>query len=362
MFLTEHEGQDASIRLVEVEPVAADAQLREWERTSKLSHPHLLSLLRWGSCQLGDTTVVYTVSEWADENLAEVLHGRRLTPAEASDLLNPVLDVLDYLHGEGLVYGRLKASSVLAVRDQLKLSSDPVRRGGESRGEDDVRQLGALLLEALTIRGPEEMRTKRLPEPFEGIVDHCLRSSQPAWTVAEIKTYLNRPVRQWRVNVWRFGAALAGIAIVAVVLWNWHGSSLPQRRDQPVAVNTSVAPAKVPQEVSPAPIEKTSKAEKAATRESRQPGVVQQFVPEIPQQAQRTIQGRIRFTVRVRAAPSGNVTEAEIVPPATSRYFINFVLQAARKWKFELSDTDHTWILRFDVFSNDVKVSASIVN
>ena len=363
VFLSEYEGQDAAIKLVVVEPAAADAQLREWERTSKLSHPHLLSLLRWGRCQLGDTTVAYTVSEWADENLAEVLRDRRLTLAEASDLLKPVLDVLGYLHRQGLVYGQLKASSVLAVRDQLKLSGDPVGSDGVGRGEDDVRQLGTLLLEALTQRGTEEIRAESLPEPFGEIVRRCLQSSQSAPTVAEIKTYLDRPsVRQGRRHVWRFGVSLAGIALVAVVFWNWRNPSPAKPRGQPVAVNTSVVPAQVPQGVSPKPTEEGPKAHSVAKPELRQPGVVQQFLPEIPAQAQRTIQGRVRFTVRVRADPSGNVRDAEIVPPATSRYFISFVLQAARKWKFEPSDKDHTWILRFDLFSRDVKVSASIVN
>jgi len=361
VFLSEYEGQDVAIKLLVVEPTAADAQLREWEQTSKLSHPHLLSLLRWGSCQLGDITVAYTVSEWADENLAEVLRDRRLTRAEAADLLKPVLDVLGYLHRQGLVYGQLKASSVLAVRDQLKLSGDPVRRDGVGRGEDDVRQLGTLLLEALTQPGTEEIRAESLPEPFGEIVRRCLRSSQSVPTVAEIKTYLDRPsARQGRMHVWRFGVALVGIALVAVVFWNSRNPAKPS--GQPVAVNTSVVPAQAPQGVSPKPTQEGPKAQSVAKRESRQPGVVQQFLPEIPAQAQRTIQGRVRFTVRVRADPSGNVRDAEIVPPATSRYFISFVLQAARKWKFEPSDKDHTWILRFDLFSRDVKVSASIVN
>jgi TonB family protein len=360
VFLTEYEGQDAAIKLVAAEPAAAEAQLREWERTSKLSHPHLLSLLRWGSCQLGDITVAYTVSEWADENLAEVLRGRRLTPAEASDLLKQVLDVLAYLHREEHVYGRLKAWNVLAVRDQLKLSGDPVRYG--DGGGDDAMQLGALLWKVLTQPGPDGVRTESLPEPFVQIVRRCLQSSDSASTIAEIKSFLERPqVRPRRMHVWRFGAALAGIALAAVVFWNWLRPNPPKPRGQPVAVTTPAAPARPSPAVSPKPVEKSPTADKAPQPEPRRPGVAKQFLPEIPQQAQRTIQGSVRFTVRVQADPSGSVRDAEIVPPATSRYFITFVLQAARKWKFEPSDVNHTWILRFDLFSKDVKVSASLV-
>jgi len=61
---------------------------------------------------------------YADEVLSEILPERALTPAEAKEMLAPVIDTLSYLHAKGLVHGRLKPSNILAVDDRLKLSGD----------------------------------------------------------------------------------------------------------------------------------------------------------------------------------------------------------------------------------------------
>ncbi len=69
--------------------------------------------------------------EYAEEDLSQILPQRPLTPTEVSDMLSPLLDGLSDLHSMGLVHGRLKPSNVLAVSDQLKLSTDQVTSAGE---------------------------------------------------------------------------------------------------------------------------------------------------------------------------------------------------------------------------------------
>ncbi len=72
--------------------------------------------------------------EYAEEDLADILPQRALTPEETRDMLGPVLDALEYLHGKGFVHGDLKPANILATGDHLKLSSDAISRVGESQG------------------------------------------------------------------------------------------------------------------------------------------------------------------------------------------------------------------------------------
>src|SRR2546422_9400834 len=72
--------------------------------------------------------------EYAGEDLSQMLPHRPLTPAEARDMLAPALDALAYVHGKGFVHGHLKPANIMAIDDQLKLSSDGLCRMGESSG------------------------------------------------------------------------------------------------------------------------------------------------------------------------------------------------------------------------------------
>src|SRR6476646_2981156 len=130
VFLTEtpgSSGQKAAIKFIESENGAGAArQVDRLRATAKLTHPNLIRTLEAGRCQMDGTTLAYVVMDYAEEDLSQILPQRALAPAEGADLLPPVRDALSYLHGGGLVHGRIKPSNVLAVGDQLKLSSDQV--------------------------------------------------------------------------------------------------------------------------------------------------------------------------------------------------------------------------------------------
>lgn len=219
VFLTERRGQEpqrAAIKLIAANPATVEVQLARWEATAKLSHPHLLRLFETGSCQLDKVVLLYVVMEYAEDNLAQILPHRALTPEEVRDLLEPALDALTYLHGKSLVHSRLKPSNVMAAGDQLKLSSDSLIRSGDPAGRlgsptrydapelakgnimpaSDAWSLGMTLMEALTQRLPAvEGITEPLPEtvpaPFMGIAHCCLRRDpQRRCTVADIATRL----------------------------------------------------------------------------------------------------------------------------------------------------------------------------
>ena len=229
LFLTEiREGErflKAAIKLIPAGGENDELQLTRWRQAADLSHPHLISLFDGGRCEIGGVPLLYVVMEFAEENLAQVLPGRALTPDEAREMLDSVLDVLAYLHGKGFVHGHVNPTNIMAIGDQLKLSSDALCRAGESLERPgrpdaygppenaaegvaaverfspagDIWSLGMTLVETMTQNLPvvraaeqrEPLVPLTLPEPFLDIARHCLVSRpQDRWTVAQIAARL----------------------------------------------------------------------------------------------------------------------------------------------------------------------------
>ena len=243
VFLTEYaageaEPRKAAIKLFPADPAIADLQLSRWEFAAQLSHPNLLRLFSGGRCKVDGIELVYLVMEYTEENLAQILPQRALTQEETRDMLGPVLDALEYLHGKGLVHGDLKPANILASGDLLKLSSDTIFRVGESKGivrrpgaydapevtsgtfgpSADVWSLGTTLVEILTQRLPdrgpglygEPVVPTNLPAPFQEIARECLRlDPQRRASIADIAARLNSRAAA-------AGAAAAGPAIASV--------------------------------------------------------------------------------------------------------------------------------------------------
>ncbi len=222
VFLTQLSGPQPSKAAVKLIPAGefADVQLSLWRRGSQLSHPNLLGLHQSGRCQLAGMDLLYVVMEYAEEDLSQILPERPLAASEARDMLEPVLDALTYLHGQGLIHSHIKPSNILATGDRLKLSSDTLFPSGESRkfpGEldvyappecatsaltaaSDVWSLGMTLVEALTQRAPEWQPASQtgpvapdtLPQPFLDIARHALNlDPKLRWTIADIRVCLN---------------------------------------------------------------------------------------------------------------------------------------------------------------------------
>src|SRR5438270_2748176 len=101
VFRTTYSGSNAAIKLLALDPATADAHLARLKEATKLSHPNLLRVLHFGRTQLDGTEFIYVITEFADENLAQVLPDRALTTEEAQQVLQTSLDALAYLHQQG---------------------------------------------------------------------------------------------------------------------------------------------------------------------------------------------------------------------------------------------------------------------
>jgi TonB family protein len=252
----ERDPQQLAIKLVPASAENPELQLSWWELAAKLSHPNLLRLIQRGRCQVDGTELFYAVMEYAEESLAQILPYRPLTPTEARDTFQPVLEALAYIHAKGFVHGHIKPANIMAVSNQIKLSSDELCGAGESgrvlgmpsvyaapeivegggmSPASDVWSLGMMLVEALTQRLPLSAGTEQaevivpetVPEPFFDIASHCLRRDpQRRWTVSEITAKLQQPrlasveketARPRKVSAkWGF---IAGTVAAGLLLW-----------------------------------------------------------------------------------------------------------------------------------------------
>ena len=274
VFLTEDRGlkpQPAAIKLIAADPASAELQLSRWGLAQKLSHPQLLRLLHTGRCRMDTRELIFAVMEYAEENLAQILPYRPLTPPEAHEMLGPTLDALAYLHGQGFVHSHLKPANVLAINDQLKLSSDGICRTNNEDGKvsapekpsiydppemasglrspaADVWSLGVTLAEVLTQHLPswnaqsdtqsDPVVPENLPAPFLDIVRGCLRrdpqrrltiagiaarlhvgSPQPPARVADAKPLPQKPPSvPSRGGSWLWRSAFPVVVVVVVVV------------------------------------------------------------------------------------------------------------------------------------------------
>jgi serine/threonine protein kinase len=224
VFLTECPAQNApqaAIKILPANPALAEAKLAHWRRVATLSHPHLMRLLDAGRCRLGGHNFLFVVTDLAEQNLAQILPGRPLTPEEVRDLLPATLDTLAYLHGQNLVHGGLKPTNFLVVDDQLKLASDTIRPTGERTAgtakpslydppeattggastAGDMWGLGITVVEALTQTPPEWARESsdsvslpaNLAPEFVDTVQRCLnRDPGRRPTIAELLAQFKR--------------------------------------------------------------------------------------------------------------------------------------------------------------------------
>jgi len=411
------ESQEVAVKLILANAENPELQLSWWELAAKLSHPHLLRLFRMGRCQIDGSDVLYVVTEYAEESLAQILPYRALTPAEAQDMLRSVVDALTYIHGKGFVHGHINPSNIMAVGDQIKISSDglcgtgesmrvlckpgayiapEIAAGGNMSPPSDVWSLGMTVVEALTQHPPAPEQTGQsdvvlpdtLPEPFFDIASHCLkREPQRRWTIADITRRLQQPasapepettaIPQPGFGKWAYAVAALAVVLVLGLLGQRlarHSSGAPSG----VTESSPGQPAAAPSTQNGQGDEQAARSNapasglhshgsknagaKNATSTGPQGAVAQQIMPDVSRSALRTVHGKLKVRVKVSVDSSGKVLMANFESRGPSQYFAERSLQAARQWTFQPPQVDgrsipSEWILKFQFERGSVNVS-----
>jgi TonB family protein len=394
VFLTElhgHGSQKAAIKLIPADGEDAEARIARWGAAATFSHPHVMRLFHYGRCQANGVRLLYAVTEYAEEILSQILPARPLNPAEAIEMLDPVLGALSYLHGKGFVHGRLKPSNIMAVDDRLKLSSDDLQIAGQPAAHveaqairnapenaagpitpaADLWSLGVTLVEALTQHLPiwnrpaqsDPVVPESIPQPLAAIVLESLKSDpERRCTLRRIRVYLGvarflpgfiikargmTPAKLVTAALVVLALFLAAVVALPFLLSHKTQPSPPIAVEQPAPAAVPTPPPSPPSP--PPPVSQTQNATGGTVKGA----VAQQVQPDVPQKASQTIHGKVLMNIRVTVNPGGEVSDAALDSPGPSKYFAGLALQAARRWRFKPAQIDgkavsSEWLLRFD--------------
>ena len=385
-----------AVKFIPAASVDANVRLRQWKAAAELDHPNVIRIFESGRCEMEGAAFLYVVTEYAEEDLSQIIPQRPLTEGETWQVLDAVLKGLAYVHAKGLVHGRVKPSNILAIGDVVKISSDSLSAAGEPKRQveksaydapeaatgrlgppADVWPLGVTLVEALTQRLPvldtaqgQMILPAGIPEPFAEIAGRCLVDPGRRWTVAEIAARLRsvEAVRlqagreeavsspageQKKPSKWIYAVALAAVVVVGAVLMlkpKTPGSSTETRTGVSAPHSGSAS---------------DTRTGVSAPPQEAEPGgdVLRRVMPRVSPGAQNTIRGTIRIVAKVDVDTTGNVTEARLQLAGPSKYFARLALEAARDWEFKpvLANGQAVaseWVVRFGLSRHGIEGSA----
>lgn len=400
---------DVALKLIPAMPGRAELLLSRWRSATALDHPHLLRLFEAGEYEAGEQRYLYSVTEYAEQSLAQLLEHRALEPDEVRGMLGPTLNALAFLHGSNRVHGGLKPSNVLVVADQLKLSSDAIGpasdvvsngnagaatlspyqppeagSGGHSTA-GDIWALGVMTCEALSRRRPAGLHAMGgsivlppdIPSPFREMILKCLsRNPADRPDVARLQAWLKGEalepaassnsirmviraelIPQDEINEsaelkaqWRpmrlIGAAALLLALVAAGLYFFSSDETPPKANGAVTVPREVAEVPRPEAPQAPATDRPPPVSAPQATASDSPAATDEVIPAVPRSASQTIRGTVRVSVRVIVDADGQVVAATPDDPGPSRYFERLSLEAAKEWKFAPATTEGKRLMR----------------
>jgi hypothetical protein len=227
---------------------------------ARLSHPNLLKTWAAGETDLDGERVVYAAFERPDDTLVQTLPERALTPDEARDVLDAVVPAVDYLHQRGLVHGDLRAASIVAVGNTVKLTMDSISRSPDR--DPDKKGIAATIVEMLTRTRPatDEALSRAARKLPASLRDVALTNLQPPAELITEPVFEPITVPQRRKPLIPLLAA-AAVVVAALLGWRMFRSEPeqePAASRQPAVYRPSPvneAPAKEPERAAaPSPV------------------------------------------------------------------------------------------------------------
>ena len=102
---------------------------REAKLGAGLRHPHLVTVF---DVMVEGPNVVLVMELVDGPSLADLLQERRVSPAEAIDILRPVADALDHAHAQGVVHRDVKPANILVATSGAELADLGIAHALES--------------------------------------------------------------------------------------------------------------------------------------------------------------------------------------------------------------------------------------
>ena len=242
-------GDERLMELVDADTRQATDLEASWKRAQDIAEPYLLSVHAIDRGEIDCEAVQFAVLDLPGDDLGEVIGRRAFEPAEARAAFLAVAHGLDALHKRGLQHGTVTPSNIFLVNGSYRLSVDSIAPADEAGIEQDMRQLGVTLVQAMTGATIADLAdgsavvdaAKKLRPPFCDIAMACLNgASDRNWTAECVLEALSgragpRPRPSGNRSARWIAAALFAIVLLgALVFVASRNSSHASQQDQPL--------------------------------------------------------------------------------------------------------------------------------
>ena len=206
-------GEALTVTLIAAAPDEIDELRSQLLIASRLQHPNMVRILSAGESAVEGRFMLYLASETPDQTLADALASGPLPKDAVRGLASHIIGALGFLHDEGLVYRSLDPQTTVRVNGRWKLADygqvapsgepapelqsrpspywPPEAKTGPVTAAWDIWAFGILLRQALT---GQVSKTRRLPRPFDDIVEGCLHTQpERRLTAQQIRRMLEPP-------------------------------------------------------------------------------------------------------------------------------------------------------------------------
>jgi hypothetical protein len=190
----ETRGEPLTVTLIDAAPQDVDTIRTQLNVASRLHHPNLVRIHSAGESAVEGRFMLYLASETPDQTLAAALASGPLPKEAVRGLALHILGALTFLHDQGLAYRALDPETTVRANGRWKLADfgsvcpigdsspepppyespylPPETKTGPVLPGWDIWSLGVILRQALT---GQVSKVRRLPRPFDEIVEGCLR-------------------------------------------------------------------------------------------------------------------------------------------------------------------------------------------